>query len=64
VDAPAFFDARYAIPNCGERFSTGLVESAVNQGVSKHMPKKQQMQWTQRGVPLRLQVRTRVLNGD
>jgi hypothetical protein len=38
------------------------VESAVNQVVSKRMAKKQQMQWTQRGAHLLLQVRTRVLN--
>jgi hypothetical protein len=56
------------IPNYGERYrngeriSTGFVESAVNQVVSKRMAKKQQMQWTQRGAHLLLQVRTRVLN--
>jgi hypothetical protein len=43
------------IPNYGERYrngepiSTGFVESAVNQVVSKRMAKKQQMQWSQRG---------------
>jgi hypothetical protein len=64
---PAFFDTRYAIPNYGERYrhgqriSTGFVESAVNQVVSKRMANKQQMQWTQRGAHLLLQVRTRVL---
>ena len=58
------------IPNYGERYrngeriSTGFVESAVNQVVSKRMAKKQQMQWTQRGAHLLLQVRTRVLNGE
>jgi Plasmid pRiA4b ORF-3-like protein len=58
------------IPNYGERYrngeriSTGLVESAVNQVVSKRMAKKQQMQWTQRGAHLLLQVRTRVLNEE
>ena len=51
------------IPNYGERYrngeriSTGFVESAINQGVSKRMSKKQQMQWTQRGAHLLLQVR-------
>ena len=55
------------IPNYGERYhngeriSTGFVESAVNQVISKRMAKKQQMQWTQRGAHLLLQVRTRVL---
>ena len=48
----------------GERISTGFVESAVNQVVSKRMAKKQQMQWTQRGAHLLLQVRTRVLNEE
>ena len=58
------------IPNYGERYrngeriSTGFVESAVNQVVSKRMAKKQQMQWTQRGAHLLLQVRTRVLNEE
>ena len=48
----------------GERISTGFVESAINQVVSKRMAKKQQMQWTQRGAHLLLQVRTRVLNEE
>jgi hypothetical protein len=48
----------------GERISTGFVESAVNQVVSKRMVKKQQMQWTQRGAHLLLQIRVRVLNDD
>jgi hypothetical protein len=58
------------IPNYGERYrngeriSTGIVESAINQVVSKRMAKKQQMQWTQRGAHLLLQVRTRVLNEE
>src|SRR5712692_10213598 len=58
------------IPNYGERYrqgeriSTGFVESTVNQVISKRFCKKQQMQWTQRGAHLLLQIRTRVLNGD
>src|ERR1035438_9990211 len=58
------------IPNDGERYrsgeriSSGFVESTVNQVVSKRMVKRQQMQWTQRGAHLLLQVRTRVLNED
>jgi len=48
----------------GERISTGFVESAVNQVVSKRLVKKQQMQWTPRGAHLLLQVRTQVLNED
>ena len=45
-----------SIPNYGERYrngeriSTGFVESAINQVVSRRMAKKQQMQWTQRGA--------------
>jgi len=61
---------RQFIPNYGERYrngeliSSGFVESTVNQVVSKRMVKKQQMQWTQRGAHLLLQMRTRVLNED
>lgn len=39
------------------------MESAVNQVVSKRFAKRQQMQWTRRGVHLLLQARTRVLDG-
>ena len=46
----------------GERISTGFVESAVNQVVSKRMVKKQQMRWGKKGAHLLLQVRTRVLD--
>ena len=61
---------RNLIPNygeryrCGEKISTGFVESTVNQVISKRMVKKQQMQWSQRGAHLLLQIRTRVLNND
>lgn len=61
---------RGCIPNYGERYrqgeriSTGFAESTVNQVISKRMSKKQQMQWSQRGAHLLLQVRTRVLNGQ
>ena len=48
----------------GERIATGFVESAVNQVVSQRMVKLQQMQWTQRGAHLLLQIRTRVLNEE
>jgi hypothetical protein len=48
----------------GETISTGFVESAINQVVSKRMVKKQQMRWTDRGAHLLLQVRTRVLNEE
>lgn len=49
---------------CGERISSGFVESAVNQVISKRFVKKQQMRWTPRGAHLLLQVRTQVLNDD
>jgi hypothetical protein len=39
------------------------VESTVNQVIAKRFAKKQQMQWTQRGVHLLIQLRTRVLDG-
>jgi hypothetical protein len=58
------------IPNYGERYrngeriASGFVESAVNQIISKRMSKRQQMQWTQRGAHLLLQIRTRVLNEE
>lgn len=58
------------IPNYGERYrngeriSTGFVESTINQVVAKRFVKKQQMQWTQRGAHLLLQVRTKVLNDE
>jgi len=58
------------VPNYGERYrngeriASGFVESAVNQVVSKRMVKHQQMQWTQRGAHLLLQIRTRVLNEE
>jgi hypothetical protein len=48
----------------GETISTGFVESAINQVVSKRMVKKQQMRWTDPGAHLLLQVRTRVLNEE
>jgi hypothetical protein len=46
----------------GEKISTGFVESAVNQVVSKRMVKKQQMRWSEAGAHNLLQVRTKVLN--
>jgi hypothetical protein len=51
------------LPN-GERIASGSVESAVNQVVSQRMVKLQQMQWSQRGAHLLLQIRTRVLNEE
>jgi len=58
------------VPNYGERYrhgeriSTALAESTINQVISKRFAKRQQMQWTPRGAHLLLQTRTRVLNGD
>jgi hypothetical protein len=46
----------------GEMVSTAFVESTVNQVVAKRFAKKQQMQWTPRGVHLLLQLRTRTLD--
>ncbi|OLV17246.1 hypothetical protein BOO71_0005119 [Deinococcus marmoris] len=48
----------------GERISTGFVESAVNQVISKRFVKKQSMGWTPRGAHLLLQIRTQVLNNE
>ena len=61
---------RTFIPNygeryrCGERISTGFVESTVNQVISRRFCKKQQMQWTKRGAHLLLQTRVKVLNQE
>jgi hypothetical protein len=58
------------IPNYAERYrygeaiATGVVESTVNQVVSKRMIKKQQMRWTKKGAHLLLQVRSQALNED
>ena len=58
------------IPNYGERYhageriSTGVVESTVNQVVSKRFCKRQQMQWTKRAAHLLLHVRVKVLNRE
>lgn len=57
------------IPNYAERHrygevvSTAFVESTVNQVIAKRFAKKQQMQWTPRGVHLLMQLRARVLDG-
>jgi hypothetical protein len=44
--------------------STGVVELTVNQGIGTRFCKTRQMAWTPRGAHLRLQIRTRVVNGD
>ena len=54
--------------NYGERFRAGeripscLAESTVNAVISKRFAKRQQMQWTKRGVHRLLQTRTRTLD--
>jgi len=48
----------------GERISTALVESTINQVVSRRFVKKQQMQWSLRGAHLLLQTLTNVLNDE
>jgi hypothetical protein len=61
---------RESIPNFGERrrhgetTSTAFVESTINQVVSRRFVKKQQMEWTLRGVYLLLRPRTKVLNNE
>jgi hypothetical protein len=49
---------------CGERISTGFVESTINQLIAKRFVKKQQMRWTPQGAHLLLQVRVHVLNDE
>ena len=46
----------------GERISTVVVESTVNQVVSKRFCKKPKMPWTKRAVHLLLQTRVNTLN--
>jgi hypothetical protein len=47
---------------CGERISTGFVESTINQVISKRCCTKQQMQGTKRGAHLLLQMRVKTPN--
>jgi hypothetical protein len=59
-----------SIPNHGERYRNGeaissaVVESTVNQVISKRLVKRQQMRWSPEGVHLLLQVWTHILNDD
>ena len=59
-----------SIPNYGNRYrnvepiSSAVVESTVNQVISKRMCKKQQMRWTPAGAHRLLQLRVRVLDGE
>ncbi len=58
------------IPNYGHDYrsgrviSTAFIESMVNSLLAKRFVKKQQMQWTQRGAHLLLQLRVQVANGE
>ena len=67
---PSIRNNQKFIPNFGERYrqgdtiSTAFVESTINQVVSKRFVKRQQLQWTLKGVHLLLQTRTKVLDGD
>jgi hypothetical protein len=67
--SPCIDRHRACIPNYGERYRTGerirpgFVEATVNQVVSKRRVKQQQMRWSQRGAPLLLHMRPRVLQG-
>jgi hypothetical protein len=49
---------------CGERISTGFVESTVNKVVSKHSCKMQSMRWGKQGAHLLLQTRVKTPNGE
>ncbi len=63
-------NTRHVIPNYGERYrnsepiATGVVESTVNEVVSKRFCKRQQMQWSKEGAHVLLQTRVRTLNGE
>ena len=48
----------------GQRVSTSLVESAVNNLVNRRMNKSQQMRWSALGAHRLLQVRAAVINGE
>ncbi len=56
------------IPNYGEKqrysetITTAFVESTVNEVIAKRMVKKQQLQWSPKGVHAKLQTRTATLN--
>ena len=70
-EAFAYFDKNQGfVVNYGDRYrhgdpiSTGFVESAVNQIVSKRFVKKQQMAWTDQNAHDLLQIRTAVLNDE
>lgn len=48
----------------GRYISTAFIESLVNSLLGKRFTKKQQMQWSERGAHLLLQVRTQVANDE
>ncbi len=47
----------------GQRISTALMESAVNQLIDKRMSKSQQMRWSPMGAHWLLQVRADMVDG-
>lgn len=58
------------IPNYGKiwragfSISTAFVESTVNLFISKRFAKKQQMQWTEKGIHLLMQIRAKTFNDE
>ncbi len=50
--------------NAGYPISTAFVESTVNNFIAKRFAKKQQMQWSEKGVHLLIQVRAKVFNHE
>lgn len=60
LDSMPNYGRRYCL---GQRISTGFVESAINEIVSKRMVKKQQMRWNRYTVQSFLNVRIQVLSG-
>ena len=54
----------YERDQVGEAISSSIVESAVNEVISRSMSKKQQISWTKEGAHHLLQVRIKALNND
>ena len=50
--------------HAGYPISTAFVESTVNSFIAKRFSKKQQMQWTEEGVHLLIQIRAKILNKE
>jgi hypothetical protein len=62
IQSPGSLPLRVPLPTI-ER-SCDLVESTINQVISKRFVKRQQMLWTPRGAHLLLQIRVPALNDD